>query len=1128
MLRHVMRPEADYVGEPNSKPFVRQRETTNGMKPTPESGPLPSAIVQRPRLHRLLAGVAAPGIVTVCARAAQGKSTLIADYLQSTAKRACWVQLGPADADPNHFVGHLIECVANGCSRGSRATAVSRQKTGPERIGGILAGLPPDIHLVLDGWHRMGVSSQTRQWIDAIVAARPPRGCTYFLSRENLPLALQRHRMRRQALVLGDQDLDFTEDEIVAFFQTTSAIELSPGHRRQIHALTSGWVGGLVLMAEELHRHPATTEAALMAPAMRERFQREAGRYLREEVFHPQPEAMRVFLTQAALLDTMPAALMRKLFGPRMADRLAEEAVRQHLFVQFDPAPSGVWSLRMHPLLRTYLSGRAQTDLSAKEREHILKEAAQHYRQQGDLESAAGYDLRAEDFRTAARTITTIGMELLIKGRFADIATWMSRLPPAQIGADPWLSLLQAAAHRVRGGRRTIAELQAAGNSFTRAKHVRGQMLALAYLIETAVFNAYAPDSVAPWLASGEELLRTTHALPHFVYAKALLWQQLGFGTLADPHGDLHKGLSACENAVVLGKRIGSRSLVANSQAIAARGQVQFGEFDQARERLKAAQDPGGDDLFPEYAALRHLAEFHLAFIEARPADAEAKLEAVRDAIDRYALTSLYPSSLEATGLMQIHHKAFAALEKTQRHLHDVAVLLNDPAHRAVGYWLAGLGGYHQGQFTRARALIRHAEAIPQLSAIQQARNQALMGLIDLNSGVMAEADRHLSAALMFFEDRGLSLYACTAQIGLALVRYAAQDIQTAANLLAIAFRTAARQTYENLYLLRPVDLARACALAIQHEIPGASQHARHLLAERLEETEIQTLVSGREDDPVALSIDARKASHAIYRARVPVLTIRTLGGLQILRSGSVPLGTRDWQGSRPALLFKAILVHGGRHIPKDILLEAVWPDHPPKKSLRNFKVTLHRLRKMLEPDLDSTRGSSYIHLKDNLVSLDKHLCQVDTDALHKLCRRARRIDTAVEARELQAMRREASALYRGDFLPEEPYLTWAEMKRTTLRQEFMQLMYRLGRHLEAQQAFAAARRCYRQIIKLDPAQEKAQRHLMRLLDADGRPQEALQLYEAMCRFLQTEIGAIPDRATVELGDRIRLRPAAD
>jgi DNA-binding SARP family transcriptional activator len=278
----------------------------------------------------------------------------------------------------------------------------------------------------------------------------------------------------------------------------------------------------------------------------------------------------------------------------------------------------------------------------------------------------------------------------------------------------------------------------------------------------------------------------------------------------------------------------------------------------------------------------------------------------------------------------------------------------------------------------------------------------------------------------------------------------------------------------------------------------------------------------------VTQSIDAREASHAIYRARVPVLTIRTLGGLQVLRRGTIPLSARDWQGSRPALLLKAILVHGGRHIPKDILVEAVWPDHPPENSLRNFKVNLHRLRKMLEPDLEPARGSSYIHLKDNLVSLDKHLCQVDTEALHRLCKRARRIDAGVDTRELEAMRREASALYRGDFLPEEPYLTWAEMKRTTLRQAFMQLMYDLGRRLETQQAFTGARRCYRQIIDLDPAQEKAQRHLMRLLDAAGRPREALQLYDAVRTFLHNEIGAAPDRATVELGENIRLRLAAD
>ena len=1094
------------------------------MKPNPQTGPLLPSIVHRPRLHQLLARLAAPGIVAVSAQAAQGKTTLIGDYLQRERKRACWMRLGPADADPDNFLRHLAECLTKGVAPGPAPTVDRRQNPGPQHIAGLLAGLPPDIHLVFDGWHRIGAPSVYGEWINAIVAARPSGGSVYFLSRADLPLALQRHRMRRQALLIGDHDLAFTEDEIDAFFKTSNALGLDADSKRQIHRLTAGWAGGLVILAEEVQRAPDKTKASIATTAMRRRFECEAGRYLGEEILQPQPEAMQAFLTCAALFDDIPSALMRKLFGTPAADHLASEAVRQHLFVHFDTAPPGSWALRLNPLFRSYLADRAQTALSSTDRKRMLTAAARHCRKQGDRQSAADYFLRAEDLAAAARLVTAIGMELLIEGRFADITPWTARLPSTQILEDPWLCLLQAVAYRIKGGRRTIAELQSAGEAFTRSRHVRGQMLALAYRIETAVFNGYAPEIIAPWLAEGEALLQATRALPHFTYAKALLWQQLGFGTLADPGGDLHKGLSACENAVVLGKRIGNRHLVANTHAIAARGHVLFGEFDQARERLNVTRRSGADDHLPEYGALRDLAACHLALIEARAADADAKLKTLQDAIDRWGLICLYPSYLEATGLIQIHHKAYGALEKTQRHLHDVAVLLNDPAYRAAGYWLAGLGGYHQGHFSQALDLVKQAVAIPGLSIIQEARNRALMGFITMNTGALPEAARHLSAALKLFEARGLSLDACAAQIGLALVRNATKEVNTAEDLLDTAFRTAARLNFNNLYLLRPVDLARACALAIQHELPGAVQHARHLLAEQLDEAEIRTMVSGRADDPVTQSIDARQASHAIYRARIPVLTIRTLGGLQILRSGSAPIGSRDWQGSRPALLFKAILVHGGRHIPKDILLEAVWPDHPPHKSLRNFKVTLHRLRKILEPDLDPVRGSSYIHLKDNLVSLDKHLCRVDTDALHRLHKRARRIDASADTRELQAMRREAGALYRGDFLPEEPYLTWAEMKRMTLRQTFMQLMYRLGRRLEAQQEFAGARRCYRRVIDLDPAQEKAQRHLMRLLDAAGRPQEALQLYETMRTFLQTEIGVAPDRATVELGDQIRGR----
>jgi DNA-binding SARP family transcriptional activator len=176
----------------------------------------------------------------------------------------------------------------------------------------------------------------------------------------------------------------------------------------------------------------------------------------------------------------------------------------------------------------------------------------------------------------------------------------------------------------------------------------------------------------------------------------------------------------------------------------------------------------------------------------------------------------------------------------------------------------------------------------------------------------------------------------------------------------------------------------------------------------------------------------------------------------------------------------------------------------------------------LLEPDLNPALGSAYIHLQDNLVSLDARLCEVDTVAFHRLCKQARKIDPSVDTKTLLEMSQTAEALYQGDFLPEEPYLAWAELKRSTLREEFLQLMYRLGESLGDRQEFPAARQCYRRIVRIDPAQEKAQRRLMQMLAEAGRSREALGRYREFRDYLATEIGAAPDAATKDLYRSIR------
>jgi DNA-binding SARP family transcriptional activator len=254
-----------------------------------------------------------------------------------------------------------------------------------------------------------------------------------------------------------------------------------------------------------------------------------------------------------------------------------------------------------------------------------------------------------------------------------------------------------------------------------------------------------------------------------------------------------------------------------------------------------------------------------------------------------------------------------------------------------------------------------------------------------------------------------------------------------------------------------------------------------------------------------------------LYRSRLPRIDIVTLGGLTVFRGGREPIEDAQWSGNRPKLLLKAIVVHGCRDIPKDILIDDLWPDSDGDAAAKSFKVTLHRLRKVLEPGLSREIGSAYLHLKDNLVSLDRELCGVDVEAFLAKAKEVRKMSNRASASSLLARCAEAAALYGGDFLPEEPYLPWVEMKRTALRDQYVEILQKMADLYGVQNRLNQAADCCKQILQVDPSSDPACQRLMEIYQRQGMRTAAMKVYEAFRSHLISDIGVEPDPETTAI-----------
>jgi DNA-binding SARP family transcriptional activator/CRP-like cAMP-binding protein len=276
-----------------------------------------------------------------------------------------------------------------------------------------------------------------------------------------------------------------------------------------------------------------------------------------------------------------------------------------------------------------------------------------------------------------------------------------------------------------------------------------------------------------------------------------------------------------------------------------------------------------------------------------------------------------------------------------------------------------------------------------------------------------------------------------------------------------------------------------------------------------------QTSLVGKDvaPDPHKKTLEVKRA---IHRSTVPQILIKTLGGFQLFRD-EIPVQENEWEANQPRLLLKAIVAHRSRGVPKDVLVEALWPEVTPVSGDRNFKVILHRLRRTLEPGLDKQFGSSYIHLKANLVYLDEELCHVDLDDFFSSLRQAEKKEGEGDILSAISIYRQAVDLYSGDFLPEELYVSWIEAKRQELQTRYINVLFRVAELLEKRGNLKSATDYYKRVLLKDPTLELAYQRLMLNYSNRGMRNAAINAYDDCARILRNELGAEPDSLTTSL-----------
>ncbi|MFC1788411.1 BTAD domain-containing putative transcriptional regulator [Thermodesulfobacteriota bacterium] len=492
--------------------------------------------------------------------------------------------------------------------------------------------------------------------------------------------------------------------------------------------------------------------------------------------------------------------------------------------------------------------------------------------------------------------------------------------------------------------------------------------------------------------------------------------------------------------------------------------------------------------------------------------------------IEEHGLIYLYPVALMYNLMALAYLEEYEKAEEIADRLMSLALSMDNLVMQGIGLVWLGLSFYRKKDFQKCKEVMEHARKI--LSS-DQARIETYLNIIKI---LMSEVSYHLKKhgteerelheAIDYFRQISSYGYLMDAHFAMSLLKYRQGNVAEAAAHLLDGFKIAEQRQYDSLWVLDRNDFVKICTLAIELEVREGMDYAAHLLCTRLALQAGPAIEQLLKHSKPKIRKKAKQIRQAIYRAGLPRIRIKTLGGFGVLRD-DVLIENKKWQGNQPKLLLKAMIAHGSLKVSKEIIIEDIWPEGRPEAVEKNFKVTLHRLRKALETPTDKTLGSAYIHLKDKFISLDKDLCHVDADEFLSLYEKGKIKEKKGDAKEALSLYEAAAKLYQGDFLKEDLYAPWADIKRRELRKKYLDLLYKTAELYESRGASKKAIACYKKVVQSDPVAEKAYQRLMTLYSNRGMRSAALKVYEECKKALQTDLDTAPDEITTSIYKKV-------
>ncbi|MEJ6656544.1 MAG: LuxR C-terminal-related transcriptional regulator [Pseudomonas sp.] len=389
----------------------------------------PTRPLVRSRLLKQLteADAEAGRLVLLRAPLGYGKTSLLSQYADTLAGHWAWLRLTSADNQPQSLLLHLH--AALGLEPPVQSGFGSAENSLWNVILNYLEGNGGRLTLILDDLQLLR-ADRACQYLNQLLHFAPA-GLHLLAASEGMPhLALSHLRRDDRLYVLDTGELALDSEEIRQL-ASARGVPMNADTAYQLRAGSEGWISGVLFWLAAYQEQNISATPQTLRPVIR-RTHAHVAQFLNEELLHPLPPSLLIFLEHTSVVHAFDEPLARYLSGHAEAGRLIRQLQRTDLFTEQCPGESLAY--RYHPALRNSLYQRLRRRDPQKLRTLHLQAATwllEHLRY-----AEAIYQFgRARDFNAMLSVVERHGFDLLREGQVNTLVDFLAE-QSEQSGSD--------------------------------------------------------------------------------------------------------------------------------------------------------------------------------------------------------------------------------------------------------------------------------------------------------------------------------------------------------------------------------------------------------------------------------------------------------------------------------------------------------------------------------------------------------------------------------------------------------------------------------------------------------------------------------------------------------------------